>query len=121
MDKRLGLALAISMAILFIWWKIFPPQQPLAPPPPPVAQSTAPPPSDVPAGAAPGAPGADRVAAQPGVAAPAPEELVTLESSEVRFVLSSWGGALRELKVKETKFREHKNDPETGLVVARAI
>jgi YidC/Oxa1 family membrane protein insertase len=114
MDKRLGLALAISMAILFVWWKIFPPQTPPPSPPPAPVTQTAPAPSALPPAAAPtpGAPGA--------APAPAAEELVTLDSPDARFVLSSWGGTLREIKIKEPKFRQRKDDPESGLVIAQA-
>jgi YidC/Oxa1 family membrane protein insertase len=116
MDKRLGLALAISMAILFIWWKIFPPPQAVRPPPPSPAAATAPAPAPQEAAPAPAVPG--QPAAQ--AAAPAPEQQVALESNDARFVFSSWGATLRELKVKELKFRQRKDDPESGLVIAQA-
>src|SRR5882757_3947209 len=109
MDKRLGLALAISMAILFAWWKIFPPQPPPAASPPVVAQAPA-----MSAGTAPAVPSAAPTPGQPdgvpaaAAAAPAPEELVALDSPDAHFVLSSWGGTLSEVKVKETKFRQRK-------------
>jgi YidC/Oxa1 family membrane protein insertase len=40
---------------------------------------------------------------------------VALDTPEARFVLSSVGGSLREVKVKETKFRQNKQDPDSGL------
>jgi YidC/Oxa1 family membrane protein insertase len=127
MDKRLGLAIALSMGILFLWWKIFPPQPPPAAPPPPVAQAPAsppgapsqwaPPPAAAPA-PAPGTAGAGAAAAPP-AALPA-EEQVILDSPDARYLFTSWGGALRELRVKEPKFRERKDDPSSGLAVVQA-
>jgi len=35
MDKRLGLAIVVSVAILWAWWKLFPPPQPATPANPP--------------------------------------------------------------------------------------
>jgi len=106
MDKRLGIALAVSMAILFAWWKIFPPPQQTAPPPAPVAQQQP---------AAPGAP-ATGAAATPATAAPgasdskpapasAKDEWLTIETPDADYVLSSWGGTLRQVHIKEARFK----------------
>jgi YidC/Oxa1 family membrane protein insertase len=111
MDKRLALALAISVVILFGWWKLFPPPQQQPPPQQPAAQTTAPP-----APTAAGQPSAPPPADQAAPAAPAaPEQRVALDTSDARFVLSSLGGTLREVRLKATKFRQNKHDPESGI------
>jgi YidC/Oxa1 family membrane protein insertase len=97
MDKRLGIALAISMGILIVWWKIFPPPQPTPRPPASPVTQTAPTSGPTPGNAA--APTSDGKAP-----ANAPERWEKLETAEAEFSLSSWGGTLREVKVKEKKF-----------------
>jgi YidC/Oxa1 family membrane protein insertase len=113
MDKRLLLALAISMGILFAWWKIFPPQQP--PPPAPVAQqqptTPAPAPAPAPGQAAAPTAGAAAPTDSKGAAANAPEQWLTLDTADADYVLSSWGGTLRQVKLKEKKFQVE--DPKT--------
>ncbi len=120
MDKRLGLALVISMGILFAWWKLFPPPVPPPPAPPgaaaPAAQTQAP---AAPA-SAPGPGPQEAAGAVPAAAVPAArpaEERVAIETEQVRFVLSSWGATLREIMLKEEKFRERKQDPQSGLQI----
>jgi YidC/Oxa1 family membrane protein insertase len=113
MDKRLGLALGISMAILFVWWKLFPPQQPPpAPPTPPAQTAPAQPAPAQPAPAAP-APTATGSADAPAPTPPvnAAEQRITLETPKARFVLSSWGGTLRELHLKDPKYRIKEKRP----------
>jgi YidC/Oxa1 family membrane protein insertase len=101
MDKRLGIALAVSMAILFAWWKIFPPPQQTPPPHPPAQQEQA---------TAPATPGqptpAGTAAATDAKVAPAAaaEQWLTLVTPDADFTLSSWGGTLRQTKIKEKKF-----------------
>jgi YidC/Oxa1 family membrane protein insertase len=104
MDKRLVIALAVSMGILFAWWKIFPPpQQPAAPVAQQEAQQAAP---TTPATGATGTPAttpagpADAKPAAPSAA----EQWVTLSTPDADFTLSSWGGTVREVKIKEKKF-----------------
>ena len=101
MDKRLGIALAVSMAILFAWWKIFPPPQP---PPAPAVQHQAETPA--PAPGQPGPASAAPAAATDAKAAPAnaPDQWVNLVTPDAEFALSSWGGTVRQVKVKEKKF-----------------
>ena len=129
MDKRLGLALVISVVIMFGWWKLFPPPQPAAPPPQqqqqqaqqqqaaaPAAQPTPAPtaaPGQAPAEGQPA--GAAPPAAQPGQPARrAPEERVTLDTADATFELSSWGGTLRQVTIKDPKFRQKKDDASTA-------
>lgn len=116
MEKRLALALGISMLILFAWWKIFPPRPPVQPP------SQAPAAATAPAAPAPGAATAGAGSAT-GAAAPATrgaEEKITVETPHARYVFSSWGGMLRELRLKDEKFRADKADPMSGPVVVAA-
>src|SRR4051812_49213010 len=113
MDKRTLLAVAICMGILLLWWKIFPPTPPhsQSPPSPPVAAQTQTP---GPAGTtAPAPAGAAGTLAAPvaGAAARAPEQRVTLRSPGARFVLSSWGGVLREAYMEEPRFLASAHDP----------
>jgi YidC/Oxa1 family membrane protein insertase len=98
MDKRLGIALAISMGILIVWWKIFPPPQPA--PPQPAAPVTQP-------AAAPTGPGSTTTDAK---AAPAnaPDQWESLETPDATYVFSTWGGTLRQVNIKEKKFRDVK-------------
>ena len=113
------------MGILFLWWKIFPPTSP-APvqAPAPVAEPAKP----VYDGGLPGVPSAQVPAAAvaPAVAgAPAPavavarpaEALVTLESAEAKFVFSSWGGSLRQLKLKDRQFLSNRSQPYSGMQI----
>src|SRR6185436_11971552 len=99
MDKRLGLALAISMGILILWWKIFPPPQPQpsAPPAPAVTQ-----PASAPAPTTAGG-GATATPTTPGAApaANAPDHWESLPGTEADFVLSTWGATLRQVKVRD--------------------
>lgn len=106
MDKRLGLAVVISMGVLFVWWKLFPPaQQPAAPPTETAAAHDASAPT-------PGTP--PTAAAQPSGPRPAEQEVV-LDGPQARFVFSTWGAGLKQLKLKDRQFLINKNDPDSGL------
>jgi YidC/Oxa1 family membrane protein insertase len=100
MDKRLGIALAISMGILIVWWKIFPPAQPT--PPPAQAPVTQPAPGPAPATTG----GTATTGTAPAAPANAADHWETLAGTEADFVLSTWGGTLRQVKLrdKERKF-----------------
>jgi YidC/Oxa1 family membrane protein insertase len=106
MDKRLGLALAISMGILILWWKIFPPPQPHQAPPPPAATQSAPSPATAAAGAGTTGTTTDTKAPPTNAA----DQWQTLAGQEVEFVLSSWGGTLREARIQDEKkkFRDEQ-------------
>ena len=113
MDKRLGLAIVVSVAILWAWWKLYPPPQP-APPASPSQQSAthegAPPSPADPAKAAPSpATPAPQPAARP------PEEQLALDTPDARYLLSSWGGTLRQVKLKHRQFLLNRRDPESGI------
>jgi YidC/Oxa1 family membrane protein insertase len=120
MDKRLLLAVVVSMGILFLWMKVFPPK-PQAPTPPPVAAPAQPTPDSGrdnggkvaalptadPATAKTPTPPAERVA----------EEMVTLESPEAKYVFSSWGATLRQIRLKDPQFLLDRKNPESGMQI----
>ena len=123
MDKRLLIAVAVSMGILLLWWRLFPPQTPQARNPTPVAgqtesgrdsgtaQTTAP-------AAAPESPTAAKLASPPATR-PA-EQLITLESPHADYVLSSWGASLRHVKLKDRQFLLDHSNPDSGIDLVRA-
>jgi YidC/Oxa1 family membrane protein insertase len=119
MEKRTLLAVAICFGILVAWWKLFPPAPP-APPPKPAATApatTAGTPGTPPAPGTATPPG-EGMAAAAGTVKPAargPEEKVELESAGARFVLSTWGGTLRQVILKETRFLQDRNNPQSGI------
>ena len=120
MEKRTLLAVAICFGILVAWWKLFPPAPP-APPPKPAATAPAQPaatPGTPPAPGSTPAPGATAATAPAGQpAARGPEETVELQSAGARFVLSSWGGSLRQVVLTEERFLKEKGDPTSGLAI----
>jgi YidC/Oxa1 family membrane protein insertase len=115
MDKRLGIALAISMGILIVWWKIFPPPQP-APPPPqaPVTQSASGP-ATAPVS------GGTATDAKP-APANAADHWESFETREATYVFSTWGGTLRQIKLKDKKFQDlqlvRTSTPETAPLLS---
>jgi YidC/Oxa1 family membrane protein insertase len=106
MDKRTLLAVAICMGILLLWWKLFPPAPPPAAPPAPPAQSA---PGATPQGPSPGTAGKAAPAAAP-TAATREEQKAQLESDKAIFELSSWGGLLRQVTLKDKKFTTDAHD-----------
>jgi YidC/Oxa1 family membrane protein insertase len=113
MDKRLGLAIVVSVAILWAWWKLFPPPQPAAPANPPQQSATHEPASPSPAEPAKAAPSAATPAPQ--AAARPPEQQLALDTRDARYLLSSWGGTLRQVKLKDRQFLLNRRDPESGI------
>ena len=118
MDKRLLIAVVVSMGILFLWWKIFPPA-PHVPNPAPVASQT----QSVPDGGNGQATGQPAPAAgNPAAAKPAElpqtraaEQLVTLESPHADYAFSSWGASLRHVKLKDRQFLLDRSKPDSGI------
>jgi YidC/Oxa1 family membrane protein insertase len=102
MDKRLGLALVISMGILIAWWKIFPPPQPPPPKPTPAATQPATTAGTTPVSGPAGGAATDVKAAPTN----APDHWESLDTAQATYVLSTWGGTLREAKIKEKKFAD---------------
>lgn len=117
MDKRLLIAVAVSMGILFLWWKIFPPPTPPAQNTAPVATQTqsatdtsvAKAPQAAPTGAAEAAKPAE--APQPR----GPEEFVTLASPNADYVFSSWGASLRHVRLKDAQFLRDRAKSDSGI------
>jgi YidC/Oxa1 family membrane protein insertase len=118
MDKRLLIAVAISMGILFLWWKIFPPTPSVqAPAPAPIVEPSKP---TYDAGSAAAAPPTGAAAAPPAPTLPVvrpPETHVTLESPEAKFVFSSWGASLRQIKLKDRQFLLDRKRPDSGMQI----
>jgi len=103
-SRRILIATVASVAILVAWQLIFPPPKPAPKAAAPQAAATAPA-TPVPAPAAPVPGTAPSAAPVP----EAPEELLTLEGGEFTAVLSSRGGTLAHLELKNPKFRaEHE-------------
>jgi YidC/Oxa1 family membrane protein insertase len=121
MDKRLLLAVVVSMGILFLWMKFFAPAQPAHAP---MQQPTATAPSStgidsgVPAPATSAAGQAEPGAKAPGAPAVRPaEELVTLESADAAYVLSTYGASLRQIRLKDRQFLRNAADPSSGMQI----
>jgi YidC/Oxa1 family membrane protein insertase len=116
MDKRLLLAVVLSMAILFLWWKIFPPTPQSLPAPTPVAASSSPALDS-------GAPAPTPAQADSAAKAPAPpverpaEALIALESPEASYVFSTWGASLKQIKLKDRQFLLNKAQPDSGMQI----
>jgi YidC/Oxa1 family membrane protein insertase len=121
MDKRLLLAVVVSMGILFLWMKFFAPAQPARAPmqqPTATAPSSAGIDSGVPAPAASATGQAEPGAKAPGAPAVRPaEELVTLESADAAYVLSTYGASLRQIKLKDRQFLKNAADPSSGMQI----
>jgi len=116
MDKRLLLAVVISMAILFLWWRIFPPTpQPMQARAPVVTSSSPTQDSGAPAPALSQSDSAAKAIAQP-AQRPA-EALVALESPEASYVFSSWGASLRKIKLKDRQFLLNRAQPDSGMQI----
>ncbi len=100
-NRRILIATVASVAILMIWQVLFPaPKPPAVKAPAPVAQQAAP------AGqAAPGVPSPAPLAA----VEQAPEELVTLAGDGFSVVLTSHGGAIAHLELKNPKFQREQD------------
>lgn len=126
MDKRLLVAVAISIGILMLWWKVFPPAPP-APAPAPTAVAPAQPvPTGYDAGtgaALAGPPNPAAAAPTEGQAAPTqpavrpPEAQIVLESPEANYVFSTWGASLRQIKLKDRQFLLDRSRPESGMQI----
>jgi YidC/Oxa1 family membrane protein insertase len=112
MDKRLLLAIALSIGVLWGWSALFPPQQPNR-----SAQQN--PASSTPAtsAATPEAPKA--AAAATGSAPRAPEEEIALDTPDARFLLSTWGGTLRQVQLRQQQFLINRRDPESGVTLVQ--
>jgi YidC/Oxa1 family membrane protein insertase len=120
--RRLLLAFVLSLAVIAIWYTVFPPARPKPPELPPAAAPKAvPAPGAAPAvpGAAtpgqPGQPGQPAAAQAPALAAVPPvqaaaEERITLQAGRLRAVITNRGAQLLSLVVPE------KSDPRSGTL-----
>ena len=117
--RRLLLAFVLSLAVIAIWYSLFPPAKPKPPEPPP-AQSQQAAPSPAPAPGAPAAPAAPpppfrASPRRPALAAAAPvaaaaEEKVTLQSGRTVAVFTNRGAQLLSMMAPE------KSDPKSGVL-----
>jgi YidC/Oxa1 family membrane protein insertase len=111
MEKRLILAIALCIAVMIVWTKLFPVRPPApapapaqtAPAAPEVANGTPAATSGTPAAGAPVAPIANR-----------PEQKVEVLTPDVRFVFSSLGGTLLHAQLRGDKFHDRPGDPSSG-------
>jgi YidC/Oxa1 family membrane protein insertase len=127
MEKRVILAIALSVGILVAWAKL----SPQAPPPPAVTStpsraSNPDSPTGTPAASAPTVPGdaiagsaAAGAAANGGPAAYA-EELTQIDTPTEQFVFSNRGASLRQARLKEAKYLQKKGDPNSGVDLLRS-
>jgi YidC/Oxa1 family membrane protein insertase len=97
-NRRILIATVASVAILIVWQFAFPPAKPPPKPAQPAAQSESAKPAP-----APSAPAAPAVPAPP---PNAPEELVKLAGQGFEVVLSSHGGAVKDLILEGQKFQK---------------
>jgi YidC/Oxa1 family membrane protein insertase len=112
--RRLLLAFVLSLAVIAIWYTLFPPAKPKPPEPPPAQSRQAAPsptatPAAPPAAAVPGQPAAATVSAQPLIAAAA-EEKITLQSGRTVAVFTNRGAQLLSMMAPE------KSDPKSGVL-----
>jgi YidC/Oxa1 family membrane protein insertase len=115
MDKRTLLAIAISMGIMLVWMKVFPPagNQPQTPSAPAPAAAPA-----NPAGGTGPAPSAGGTALP--VTKAGPEQLTTMVAQDARYVFSSWGGVLRQVELTEKRFLDRQTgNPMPMLALTR--
>jgi YidC/Oxa1 family membrane protein insertase len=115
MDKRLLLAVAVSLGILLLWGKLFPPPPPPAKAPTPVATETQPASATSAGQPATGAANpTDGKPAEPPKTRGA-EHLVTLSSPDADYVFSTWGASLRHVKLKDRQFLRDHAKPDSGI------
>jgi YidC/Oxa1 family membrane protein insertase len=118
MEKRVVIAVVLSVGVLLLWTALFPPQKPPAPAAP-VAQT-----QPAPGTTAPAAPGTPTPAGAPSGTAPAvtnrPERLLEISTPEVNYVFSSLGGVLVHAKLRAKQFLDNPNDPNSGHDVVRS-
>ena len=118
MDKRLLIAVAVSLGILLLWGKLFPPPTSPARNSAPVATQNQPA-SDtgIVQAPKPNEAAGNPSAANPGQAPQArgSEQLVTLASPTADYVFSSWGASLRHAKLKDRQFLRDRSKPDSGI------
>ena len=125
MEKRVILAIALCVGILFAWAKLFPPPVPAPVPASPAASiekvTEKGAPSAIPAAAAVVAPDVAGGAAAPGTPTSFPEKETVIVTDTQRFVFSNHGAALRHAQLREAKYLLKAGDPESGVDLVRTI
>jgi YidC/Oxa1 family membrane protein insertase len=113
-NRRVLLATVLSVAVLIVWQFVFPSPKPKpqAPKPPEAAQRAEAP---APAPATPASPQAPA----PAVPESAPEELVKLDGDGFVAVLTSHGGALKEILLEGEKFRRDREGKQIPIDLVR--
>lgn len=105
MDKRVLLTIALSIAILLIWFKLFPnrpPEAPLTPMPVPAPVA----PSGVAGGGTTASPGAAAAPSATRVERPAEQRVVVERPGFYRAVFSTWGAVPKEFTLLHPQYRE---------------
>ncbi|MEO8213147.1 MAG: membrane protein insertase YidC [Myxococcales bacterium] len=125
MEKRVILAIALCVGILFAWAKLFPtPVPPAAVPTTPAASTSAPQPAAPGTPASPGTPSAAGTAGTPVAGLPAvasyPERETVIATDAVRLVFSNHGAALRHAQLREAKYLLKANDADSGVDLVRS-
>lgn len=105
-SKRIMIAALGSVAILFAWNELLMPKKAKPGPAPAKGAVSATGPAPVAAAPAPAAPSAAPAPSPPAVPPSTPEETVVLETPEFRATFTSWGGALKSLRLKEDTYRK---------------
>lgn len=111
--RRLLLAFVLSLAVIAIWYTLFPPAKPKPPEPPPVqSRQAAPSPTPAPGApaAAPAAPLTVPAAAPAVPVQAAAEERITLQDGRTRAVFTNRGAQLVSMMAPE------KSDPKSGTL-----
>jgi YidC/Oxa1 family membrane protein insertase len=115
-NRRLLLAFILSLAVIAVWYTLFPPAKPQPPAPIPARSEKAPaPPASLPAPAPAAAAAAAAAPAAPAQPVPAPvqaaaEDRVTLQAGRSRAVLTNRGAQLLSLVAPA------KSDPKSGTL-----
>jgi YidC/Oxa1 family membrane protein insertase len=110
MDKRIIVAAALCFVVMIAWTKLFPVQQPPAPPAPAQSVPAAPAAATAPGATAPAAP----LAAAGAPVTNRPEQLVEIDTPDVRFVFSSLGGTLAHAQLLNQRFVDRPGDPSSS-------
>jgi YidC/Oxa1 family membrane protein insertase len=120
MEKRVILAIALCVGILFAWAKIFPPPAPAPAPAAPIAVSpdkSASPAAQVGAPSPPS--GAAEHAAGEGSPSSFPEKQTVIVTDTERFVFSNHGASLRHAQLREAKYLLKAGDLDSGVDLVR--
>lgn len=125
MEKRVILAIALCVGILFAWAKLFPPPTPAPSAPAPAPAKTV---TDkklevaapLAAGAVPAVPGTAAAAGVPGGAPQTfPERQTVILTDTERFVFSNHGATLKHVQMRDAKYRMKPNDPNSAFDLVR--